>query len=71
MGDQREYTEEDLDMLRYFYTAKGDHARYSGWVVIKASVKRDFPKLFIALDRLREAEDSVEYQFSTLYTEGR
>lgn len=30
-----EYTEEDVNMLKYFYEEKGDITRYANWVVLK------------------------------------
>lgn len=66
LTDLGEYTQEDLDMVCYFHETFGDHTRFCHWDRIKDSVKRDFPKLFVALDNLELAQDNVDAQFRNL-----
>ena len=61
-----EYTEDDLYMLQYFHEEKNDHTRYGNWNKIKDSVKRDFPKLLLAIDNYELAKDTMDHQFRQL-----
>ena len=55
-----ELTEEDINMAIYFLKEKGDITRWCGWEDRKKVFAKEFPMLFIALEKERAANQLMD-----------
>lgn len=69
MLEQREYNEDDLNMIRYFWEEKGDIFRYASFEDIEVSVRRDFPQLFEAWDNYLKSIENLNNICKDFYIE--
>lgn len=56
----REYTEDDLNMIGYFYEEKDDVTRYVCWDDIKDAIFRDFPHFQKAIQDVEIANKMLD-----------
>lgn len=58
--EKREYTQDDLESIQYFYKEKENIERFSCWEEIKESVYRDFPQLEKAINDFKASKKILD-----------